>query len=160
MLTRNETPSLEAIMQTANHRERVQALNELTQGISRILEPRGGRTFYAGSDGKHFLPIPPAPEVPILRNGMPGKPTKEQALAFQEELTRITLRERELTDAAQTAKNVSEELSAWLRDLGPREDRLLVSTLTEDDRPDVEALQREHARFVRTCRQWTAKLDF
>lgn len=160
MLTKPEAPSLEAIMETANNREREQALKELMQAIARILQPRGGYTFYAWSDGKHFLPIPPAPEVEIMRDGMPGKPTEKQALAFQEEITRITLKERELVSAAQTAKNVSGELNSWLRDMGPREDRLLVSTLSEEDRPDVEALQREHARFVRTCRQWTAKLDF
>jgi hypothetical protein len=159
--TKPKDETIEPLRLGVNFEERDAAMSELRAAIARILQPRSGYTLFSGSGGMHFLPTPSSPEVPIQHNGMLGKPTKEQALAFQEELTRITIRERELVDAAQAAKNVvADELSSWLQDMALTEARLGMSVLAEEDRADVEAFEREHRRFIRTCRTLAAQLDF
>lgn len=148
-----------------NYQERDEAMAELLAAIARILQPRGGYQVYSGagsSFGKHFLPLPDAPAREITRAGNLGKVVVDEKAqeAFQREVQAITIRERELTGAAQHARNVVDELSPWMQAMAPTEARLGMSVLAEEDRADVEAFEREHRRFIRTCRTLAAQLDF
>jgi hypothetical protein len=157
-MTKLETP--ERMVMGASYHDRDNALQEVTAGIERILHPRSGYQSYGGSSVKHFLPIPKAPEATINRAGMPGQPPDKELEAFRKELETISLREQELVNLAGKVKNMTSPLLQWGIALGVEEDHLLVSTLSEEDRPEVESYIREHKRFLRTCHAWADKLRF
>ena len=159
-----ETPrqSLEEAIHEADYRSREHALAELQAGIQRILSPRDGFRHYAGSPNRHFLPIPQSPGRTLTRAGWPDDKSidEKELAAVNAELERITLKERELNDAAQKARNMVQPLFDWAAALGVTEDRLLLSTLSEEDTPDVMAYLAEHRRFIRTVNRLTDGLKF
>jgi len=160
ILERRQT--LEEALHEANYRSREHALTELQAAIQRIIAPRDGFRHYANSPNRHFLPIPKAPGIALTRSGWPDQKSVDAAEldAVHAELEAITIRERELNDAAQKARNMVQPLFDWAASLGITEDRLLLSTLSEEDRGDVDTYCREHKRFLRTCEAWTNKLVF
>jgi hypothetical protein len=161
---RIETPkqSLEESIHEADYRSREHALAELQAAIARILSPRDGFYFYAGSPNRHFLPIPASPGRTLTRAGWPDDKSidAKEVDAVNAELEAITKRERALNEAAQKSRNMVPPLLEWAVELGKTEDRLLLSALIEEDRGDVETYIREHRRFLRTVEAWTNKLVF
>lgn len=152
-----ETPNLEMLVMQCPYQVRDASLAELRAGIVRVLQPRS-TTSLGGIP--HFLAVP---QPPMARRGRGGKsdevdPKEQQR--FQQELLAVSQRERELNGLAQQANGVANALQTWLIDLGIQGDRLLLSTLTEQDRPEVESFVRAHARLIRTANAWTDKLKF
>jgi len=160
---RIEPPNLERMVQETSYRERNNALAELNGAIAKILQPRGGYLSYSGSSTRHFLPVPPSPEVGLNRAGWPsGKVDEKEAEEFQRTLQAVSLEERRLVDAAQKAKSQIEALVKWGGHIGEAEDMLLLagSVLSEEDRPAVMAYLAEHARYIRTLNRLTDGLKF
>lgn len=117
---------------------------------------------------KHFLPIP---RMPIGRPhmdgpkvGVPTDPDPKELEAYRETIVAITQREKELYGLAQQAINRHEELERWSIALAEKEMPFVLSqkcgALLPEDAPDIEAITREHARFLRVCDSWTEKLRF
>jgi len=161
---RIEPPNLEMMVQQTSYRERESCLLELRGAIAAILQPRGGYHFYAGSNARHFLPIPTAPGVALNRAGWPDNKTVDEAEldAVNAELVRITQEEKRLEEAAGKAKNQLEALVKWGIRIGEDEDMLLLAggVLCEDDRPAVTSYLAEHRRFIRTVNKLTDGLKF
>ena len=157
-------PTLERLVQETSCREREACLMELRGAIAAILQPRGGYHFYAGSNARHFLPIPTAPGIALNRAGWPDNKTVDDAEldAINGELVRITREEKRLEEAAGKAKNQIEALVKWGIRIGEAEDMLLLagSVLSEEDRPAVESYLAEHSRFLRTVNRLTDGLRF
>lgn len=155
------TVELEHFVLEERHQERHAALIQLKHAISKILHPRETR-YYGGLGAAidHFLPLPDAPEVEPTKHLGLQKPDEKQRKMWQAQITEITLKEQALDQLAQQARNLLPNLDAWAKDLSVREDQLLISTLTEADRPDVEAFKRDCARFLSTCKRWADQLIF
>jgi hypothetical protein len=163
MMNKVEPQTLELMVQQTSYHERDNALNELRGAIAKILQPRGGYYFYAGSPNKHFLPIPPGLKVKTNKAGWPsGEVDPKEAAELQGQLTEITQEEKRLDSAAQKAKNQIEPLLKWGGHLGEVEDMLLLagSVLDEEDTPAVMAYLAEHRRFIRTLNRLTDGLRF
>jgi histidinol-phosphate/aromatic aminotransferase/cobyric acid decarboxylase-like protein len=89
-----------------------------------------------------------------------GEVNPAEQAAFAAELEYIGQREKQLRDNAQKAKNVADELYNWGLDLAQQGNWLLTTVLSDEDAPEVHSYLRGHSRFLRTCQEWAAKLQF
>jgi hypothetical protein len=156
-IEKTKGPSLEEMLLTASYAQRDQALAAVHAAIQPVLSPRT-TTKVLGTD--HFLATPHPPLTKLNRAGKPEPADEAAQQQFQEELTAVSLREKRLLDAAQRAKGKLPLLVEWTQELGKTEDRLLVSSLDEEDRPEAEEYLRQHQRFLRTCAKLADGLKF
>ncbi|MBN2099056.1 MAG: hypothetical protein JW753_05605 [Dehalococcoidia bacterium] len=148
--------------------QRNQALQRVTAAIANILQPRGGFVTDSLFKEKHFMPIPGMPMGRPHKDGpkagVPGAPDPKELEAYRETIVAVTQREKELHALAQQAKNRHKEMADWNTALTERETPFTLAqkcgALLPEDAPDVEAINREHARFLRVCDNWTQKLAF
>jgi len=130
--------------------ERDQAYSALWGAISRIRQPRH-ETRVPGY-GTHWLPTPEPPK----------EDDRGAVKRYREELERIGAEERRLLRLAEEANGITDGLIAWKARIYRAEMGLeqasKAGALTEDDLPDLAAVQRDHDRFIRACQSWIQRL--